>query len=604
MQFTDLIAPALAARLAERGILEASPIQAESLPHTMQGRDLIGRARTGTGKTLAFAIPVIDKLEPSRERGRLPRALILAPTRELAKQVAEEFKKSAPELLTLTVYGGAAYGPQEKALYGGVDVIVGTPGRVIDHIERGNLKLDAVQFAILDEADEMLSVGFADAIESILSATPETRQTMLFSATLPAGVTRIGNKYLKDPLVVDLVGESRMQAAQTVQHLKVKVGRTRTRVLADFLTIYNPERAIVFTRTKREVDELAMELIHRGLEAEALHGDLAQSQRERALGSFRAGRVRVLVATDVAARGLDIPEIDLVVQYHLPQDPESYVHRSGRTGRAGRTGTAIVMYGEREGRELRNLEYQTGVKFEERSIPTPKEVREASARAAADNVKKVDAEMAQPFMAEAERLFSELGLDALARALAKISGVTQPAVNASLLSGEEGMTTIILNAERMSVARAVALIARSTDIDTRRLGKIRLWRGGAVADLPNEAVAPLLAKNPIDDEVTIEVAQELPELFEQPEREGRSGGRGNYGGGRGGRYDRDGGQGGGYGNRGGGRYGNRDSGQGGYGNRSGGRYEDRNSAPRDDRPRRDDFSNREFVPAGPSRRRD
>ncbi|MBB5235090.1 DEAD/DEAH box helicase [Deinococcus budaensis] len=597
MNFDQLIAPELAARLAERGITEATPIQVEALPLALNGKDLIGRARTGTGKTLAYALPIIQNLEPSRERARLPRAIIVAPTRELAKQVADEFSKSGVGLTTVTVYGGAAYAPQEGALRRGVDVVVGTPGRLIDHLERGNLDLSAVQYAVLDEADEMLSVGFAEAIETILQKTPEERQTLLFSATLNDDIRRLSRKYLREPVVVDMVGEGKSQAAQTVEHLKVKVGRTRTRVLADLLTVYNPEKAIVFTRTKREADELANELIHRGIESEALHGDLAQTQRERALGAFRSGRVGVLVATDVAARGLDIPEVDLVVQYHLPQDHESYIHRSGRTGRAGRTGTAIVMYGDRDGREMRNLEYRTGVQFRERALPTPKEVQAASAKSSADLVRKVDAEVAGTFQAEAERLFSELGLEALARALAKISGVSEPVKAASLLSGEEGLTTIILHAERMSVARAVAVIARNSDVDTRRLGKVRQWRGGAVADVPTEYLAKLLAANPLEGEVQVEVAQELPELFEAPAREGRQGG--SYGGGRGYR-DRD--EGGYRGNRsggyqGGGRggYGNGGGGQGGY---QGGRGGYQGGSRNQGEGRREDFADREFVPGG------
>ncbi|MEW6420314.1 MAG: DEAD/DEAH box helicase [Deinococcota bacterium] len=587
MNFDQLIAPELAARLAERGITEASPIQVESLPHTLAGKDLIGRARTGTGKTLAYALPIIQNLQPSRERGRLPRAIVIAPTRELAKQVAEEFSKSGPQLDTVTVYGGAAYSPQENALRRGVDVVVGTPGRLIDHLERGNLDLSAIAYAVLDEADEMLSVGFADAIETILQKTPEGRQTMLFSATLNDDIRRIARKYLRGPVVVDLVGEGRSQAAQSVEHLKVKVGRARTRVLADLLTVYNPEKAIVFTRTKREADELANELIHRGLEAEALHGDLAQSQRERALGAFRSGRVGVLVATDVAARGLDIPEVDLVVQYHLPQDHESYIHRSGRTGRAGRTGTAIVMYSDREGRELRNLEHRTGVQFRERSLPTPKEVQAASAKASADLVRRVDTDAAVSFQAEAERLFSELGLEALARALAKISGVTEPMQAASLLSGEEGLTTLVLHGDRLSVPRTVALLARNSDVDTRRLGKVRQWRGGTVADVPSEYVAKLLAASPLEGEVAVEVAQELPELFEAPTREGRQGGgsgnRSSY---------RD--EGGYRGNRGGSQ-----GGRSGHSNREGSSRSSQGRWGRDrDERRREDFADREFVPGG------
>lgn len=591
MNFDQLIAPELAARLAERGITEATGIQVESLPLTLAGKDLIGRARTGTGKTLAFALPIIQKLEPSRERGRLPRAIVVAPTRELAKQVADEFSKSGLGLTTVTVYGGASYGPQESALRRGVDVVVGTPGRLIDHLERGNLDLSAVQFAVLDEADEMLSVGFADAIETILQKTPADRQTMLFSATLTHDINRLARNYLREPVTVDMVGEGKSQAAQTVEHLKVKVGRSRTRVLADLLTVYNPEKAIVFTRTKREADELANELIHRGIESEALHGDLAQSQRERALGAFRSGRVGVLVATDVAARGLDIPEVDLVVQYHLPQDPESYVHRSGRTGRAGRNGTAIIMYGDRENREVMGLERITGVRFKERTLPTPKEVAQASARASADMVRKVDRDVASGFQAEAEKLFSELGLEALTRALAKISGVTEPMKAASLLSGEEGLTTVILHGDRLSIARTVAILARNSDVDTRRLGKVRQWRGGTVADVPSEYIEKLLSANPLEGEVQIEVAQELPELFEQATRERRS--NDGYQGSRGYRDE------GGYrgssdrGGRGGYQGGNRG------GNDRGGRggNQGRWSRERDggqQRPQRDDFSDREF----------
>ena len=594
MNFDQLIAPELAARLAERGITEASPIQAESLPLTLEGKDLIGRARTGTGKTLAFALPIISKLEPSRERSRLPRAIVVAPTRELAKQVADEFSKSGVGLTTVTVYGGAAYGPQENALRRGVDIVVGTPGRLIDHLERGNLDLSAVEFAVLDEADEMLSVGFADAIETILQKTPGERQTMLFSATLTNDIKRLARNYLREPATVDMVGEGKSQAAQTVEHLKVKVGRTRTRVLADLLTVYNPEKAIVFTRTKREADELANELIHRGIESEALHGDLAQSQRERALGAFRSGRVGVLVATDVAARGLDIPEVDLVVQYHLPQDPESYVHRSGRTGRAGRTGTAIIMFGDRENREVAGLERITGVKFKERALPTPKEVAAASAKSSADMVRQVDSDVAANFQAEAERLFSELGLEALTRALAKISGVTEPVKAASLLSGEEGLTTVILHGERLSIARTVAVLARNSDVDTRRLGKVRQWRGGTVADVPSEYIEKLMKANPLEGEIQIEIAQELPELFEQATRE-RRGNDGYSGGNRGNRdeggYRGGGNRGGGYGNRGGGNYGGRSNDR---GDRQGGGRWSRERDQQNQRPQREDFSDREF----------
>ena len=302
----------------------------------------------------------------------------------------------------------------------------------------------------------------------------------------------------------------------------------------------------------------------------------------------------VLVATDVAARGLDIPEVDLVVQYHLPQDPESYVHRSGRTGRAGRTGTAIIMFGDRENREVAGLERITGVKFKERALPTPKEVAAASAKSSADMVRKVDSDVAANFQAEAERLFSELGLEALTRALAKISGVTEPVKAASLLSGEEGLTTVILHGERLSIARTVAVLARNSDVDTRRLGKVRQWRGGTVADVPSEYIEKLMKANPLEGEIQIEIAQELPELFEQATRE-RRGNDGYSGGNRGNRdeggYRGGGNRGGGYGNRGGGNYGGRSNDR---GDRQGGGRWSRERDQQNQRPQREDFSDREF----------
>ncbi len=543
MNFSDLnVSPELVTRLEVRGITTPSPIQIEALPPALEGRDLIGRARTGTGKTLAFAIPIIEKMQPSRERGRLPRAIILAPTRELAKQVAGEFEQSAPDLRTVTVYGGAPYSPQERALMGGVDIVVGTPGRITDHIDRGNLDLSAVEFAVLDEADEMLNVGFLEPVENILEKTPATRQTLFFSATLTPEVKRLANRYLRTPVTVDLVSDSASKTSQTVEHVAVVVGRSRTRALADLLTVYNPERTIVFTRTKREVDELALELIHRGLEAEGIHGDLAQVQRERALASFRAGLTRVLVATDVAARGLDIPEVDLVVQFHLPNDTEAYIHRSGRTGRAGRAGRAVVLHNEREGRGIRNLEHATGVQFVRREVPRPQEVQAALVNGTVQTVRGIKSEVALPFLEQAEVLIKELGAEALARALAKLAGVSEPARSVSLLSGEEDMTTVMVRGERLSIPRTVAIICRATNLDSKLLGKVRVFDGGTVLDIPTPYLGKLLeSAGQLEDEVTVEVATDLPEMQEvrDDRREGggyrgnsdRGGSRGYQGGG-------------------------------------------------------------------------
>ena len=533
MLFTDFdLQSEVIARLTARGIVTPSPIQSESLPHTLMGKDVIGRARTGTGKTLAFALPIIEGLVPSREYGRAPRALVLAPTRELAKQIAEEFNQSAPHLSISCIYGGSSYVLQEKALTRGVDIVVGTPGRIIDHLERKTLLLEAVQFAVLDEADEMLNVGFAEAVESILKHAPEDRQTLLFSATLTPSVIRLARNYMRSPVTVDLIGENTSKASQTVTHMAVKVGRNRTKILVDLLSVYNPERAIVFTRTKREADELALELVGRGIEAEGLHGDLAQAQRERALAAFRSGRTRVLVATDVAARGLDIPEVDVVVQYHIPQDHESYVHRSGRTGRAGRSGVAIVMYAPKEQYAIRQLENATGAQFKKIEPPTQAEVNVSNMHNVANMIKNVPDEISSMFVGQAQVLLAEFGVDILAKALARIAGVTEAPRSVSLLSGEEDFVTVTLRATRMSVPRAVALIARGLNIEARALGRVRLFEGGAVADIPTSRVEELLALSPLDEQVQVVRTQELPELFEAPQRDDRGprqgGDRGGY----------------------------------------------------------------------------
>jgi superfamily II DNA/RNA helicase len=526
--FTDYpLSAAVVSSLAARGITIPTPIQAESLPFSLEGRDILGRARTGTGKTLAFALPIVTKLAPSRVKGRLPRALVLAPTRELAKQTAKEFEQLGV-LEVQEFYGGTSYAMQERAIRYGVDVIVGTPGRIQDHLDRNNLNLSELEFVVLDEADEMLSMGFQDQVEKILETAPAARQTMLFSATMPRWVERLAAKHQKNAAKIDLV-ENATSVQSNVQHHSIKIQPAhRTRVLADMLTVLAPERAIIFTKTKRDCDELALELIHRGFEAEAIHGDLAQSQRERVLDGFRAGRSRVLVATDVAARGIDIPDIELVVQHHFPHDTESYVHRSGRTGRAGRSGKAIVLFTQREERDLRNLERVVGNKFIPLEAPSPNEVRTAAARHAANELNRIPVEVLSPFQYEADRLLEEMGSEALARALAVIAGVTHAPKKVSLLTEEEGLTTLELRGQRLSIPRAVAMIAKGANISSKILGKMQMFGDGIYVDVPNDLATKLLALSPLED-VTIEVATELRSEPQQrterryDDRGGRSG---------------------------------------------------------------------------------
>jgi superfamily II DNA/RNA helicase len=335
----------------------------------MEGRDMIGRARTGTGKTLAFGIPIIDKIikyNAKHGRGRNPLCLVLAPTRELARQVEKEFRESAPSLDTICLYGGTPIGQQMRQLDYGVDVAVGTPGRVIDLMKRGALNLSEVQFVVLDEADQMLQVGFAEDVEIILEKLPEKRQSMMFSATMPSWIRSLTKKYLNNPLTVDLVGDSDQKLADGITTYSIIADSYgRASIIGPLVTEHaKGGKCIVFTQTKRDADRLSYALA-RSFKCEALHGDISQSQRERTLAGFRDGHFNILVATDVAARGLDVPNVDLIIHYELPNNTETFVHRTGRTGRAGKKGSAILIYSQDQSRAVKIIEREVGSRFTE-----------------------------------------------------------------------------------------------------------------------------------------------------------------------------------------------------------------------------------------------
>ncbi|XP_021812552.1 DEAD-box ATP-dependent RNA helicase 53-like [Prunus avium] len=355
--------------LAKKGITKLFPIQRAVLEPAMQGRDMIGRARTGTGKTLAFGIPILDKIlkyNAKHGRGRNPLALVLAPTRELAKQVEKEFHESAPGLDTICVYGGTPISSQMRQLDYGVDVAVGTPGRVIDLLNRGALNLSEVQFVVLDEADQMLQVGFQEAVEIILEKLPKKRQTLMFSATMPGWIKKLTQNYLKNPEVIDLVGDSDQKLADGISLFSISSDSYgKASIIGPLITEHaKGGKCIVFTQTKRDADRLAYAM-SRSYKCEALHGDINQTQRERTLSGFRDGNFNILVATDVAARGLDVPNVDLVIHYELPNNSEIFVHRSGRTGRAGKKGSAILVYTQDQSRAVRTIERDVGCKFTE-----------------------------------------------------------------------------------------------------------------------------------------------------------------------------------------------------------------------------------------------
>ncbi|MEJ4099809.1 DEAD/DEAH box helicase [Corynebacterium mastitidis] len=367
------------------GFENPSPIQAQTIPLLVEGNDVVGLAQTGTGKTAAFALPILSRIDVSQ---RSPQALVLAPTRELALQVADSFQSFADHLgniHVLPIYGGQAYGIQLSGLRRGAQIIVGTPGRVIDHLEKGSLDISALRFLVLDEADEMLNMGFQEDVERILEDTPEDKQVALFSATMPSGIRRISKQYLREPREVTVKSKTRTNTNITQRWLHV-AHRNKLDALTRILEVTEFGAMIVFVRTKNETEEVAEKLRARGFSAAAINGDIAQAQRERTVDQLKDGRLDILVATDVAARGLDVERISHVLNYDIPNDTESYVHRIGRTGRAGRSGEAILFVTPRERRMLRSIERATNAPLTEMDLPTVDEVNESRKAKFADSI--------------------------------------------------------------------------------------------------------------------------------------------------------------------------------------------------------------------------
>ncbi|QBR90980.1 DEAD/DEAH box helicase [Nocardioides euryhalodurans] len=372
--FGDLgLDPRVLEAVREVGYETPSPIQAATIPTLLEGRDLVGLAQTGTGKTAAFALPILSRLDLKQ---KTPQALVLAPTRELALQVCEAFERYAahvPGIHVLPVYGGQGYGVQLSALRRGVHVVVGTPGRIMDHLDKGTLDLSELRFLVLDEADEMLNMGFAEDVETILADTPTDKNVALFSATMPAQIRRISKKYLNDPAEITVKNKTATATNITQRYLTVSYPQ-KVDALTRILEVENFEGMIVFVRTKNETETLAEKLRARGFSAAAINGDVVQAQRERTIGQLKDAKLDILVATDVAARGLDVERISHVVNYDIPTDPESYVHRIGRTGRAGRSGDAISFVTPRERYLLKSIEKTTRQPLTQMQLPTVDDV--------------------------------------------------------------------------------------------------------------------------------------------------------------------------------------------------------------------------------------
>ncbi len=382
VRFTDLGLDArVLAALEEVGYEKPSPIQEQTIPLLLEGHDVVGLAQTGTGKTAAFALPALSRMAELADINGVSRdtqVLVLAPTRELALQVAEAFSSYATHMEDFTVlpiYGGSPYGPQLAGLRRGAQVVVGTPGRVIDHLEKGSLDLSNLQYLVLDEADEMLRMGFAEDVEKILEGTPDSKQVALFSATMPNSIRKIAQQYLNDPVEVRVKAKTTTSANITQRYMQVMHSH-KLDAMTRVLEVENYDGIIVFVRTKKETEEVADKLKARGFAAAAINGDIPQQLRERTVDALRDGRIDILVATDVAARGLDVERISLVVNYDIPHDTESYVHRIGRTGRAGREGAAILFVTPREKYMLRQIEKATRQKVEPMHMPTAEAVNE------------------------------------------------------------------------------------------------------------------------------------------------------------------------------------------------------------------------------------
>lgn len=520
--FGDLaLLPAVLSAVEAQGYETPSPIQAQTIPALLEGRDMLGQAQTGTGKTAAFALPLLSRLDMQR---REPQVLVLAPTRELAQQVAVSFSKYGQNLQGLevaTLCGGQEYREQLGALKRGAQVVVGTPGRIIDHLDRGSLKLDGLSALVLDEADEMLRMGFIDDVKRVVADTPKDAQRVFFSATLPSEIERIVNRYLVNPVKVAI--ESRTTTGENIEQRLVRVdGGAKLEALSRILEVEPVDAAIVFVRTRAACTTLVEQLTARGVNAAGLSGDLDQSLRERTITRLKRGKVDVLIATDVAARGLDVPRITHVVNYDLPQDAEAYTHRIGRTGRAGRSGIAITFAGFREGRKVGWMEQATGQKMTEMPLPD-----EAAIRAHRDEVfhHRVVAALtkgAEEQRALVERLVEEghdavelaCAFAAMARAdEAPIGRLQAPRKERAPRDGapgkpggarrerssapSEGMTRYRVSVghkDGVKPGQLVGALANEGGIEGARIGRIDIRNAFSVVELPSGLPSTILAK--------------------------------------------------------------------------------------------------------------
>lgn len=509
LRFEDMnISNEICRAVLDMGFEEATPIQSQAIPVILEGKDIIGQSQTGTGKTAAFGIPLLERINPDDRRLQ---ALILCPTRELAIQVSEEFRKLLKykdNIRVLPIYGGQPIDRQIAALRKGTQVVIGTPGRVMDHMRRRTIKAETVQMMVLDEADEMLDMGFREDIETILVKIPEEHQTLLFSATLSPEILDITKRFQKNPEFIKIVRKELTVPNIEQYYFDVKE-KTKLDALCRIIDVYDPKLAMVFCNTKKRVDDLVEMLQGRGYFAEGLHGDLKQAQRDKVMQKFRNGTIEILVATDVAARGIDVDDIDVVFNYDVPQDEEYYVHRIGRTGRAGKAGKAFTFCVGKEIYKLRDIMRYTKTKIQQQKLPTLSDVEEMKTNIYLEKIKDIIEEgHLTKYIHLVDRLMEEdyTSID-IAAALLKdhLSDVNADDIDAlddinlggtELYGGEgEKMVRLFINAGKKSKIRAkdiVGAIANEAGIPGKTLGEIAIFDEYTFVDVPNEFVRDIL----------------------------------------------------------------------------------------------------------------
>ena len=511
----NLSEPILSA-IEEMGYVKPSPIQAEAIPVVASGKDIIGQAQTGTGKTAAFMLPLLGKIDTD---SRDVQVLVLSPTRELANQIHEEskkFSKNMRGIYMLPIYGGASYDPQIRALKRGVHIVIGTPGRVMDHMKRGTLKLNNLKVLVLDEADEMLNMGFKDDIETILKETPEVRQTVMFSATMPPEILRIARTYLQEPEIVKVVSEE--QTNKKIDQYYIEVRRhDRLQAIIRTIDMMGLTSSIVFTNTKREVDELVSKLQEEGYVTEGLHGDLKQAQRDRVMNSFRKKTVNILVATDIAARGIDVSNVEAVFNYDIPLNEENYVHRIGRTGRAGMTGLSITFVFGKDMFRVRRIEAFTKSKMTKMPLPSVEDIRaKRSGNAIDEIISQLNVEGAD-FTKENEMLASIMeqgfSMEQIAAGLLRLTvgkGEKQYAYIEEVSSSNDrgprervskgprrNEVRLFVNIGSKSKVRAkdfVGMITKKTDIPSRAIGDIDVTKKATFLNVDKAYASQIIRK--------------------------------------------------------------------------------------------------------------